>query len=124
VTLERRIDGELEARRRSVGGGGVPGSGVGEMVKGRGERVEGVLVVPMRARDRALGLCLGRATAMARWRALGAAWHGFMASSSRGRGRWKLGRDTWRSLASRRWLPGRSTAAGGSAAVCRLRGAE
>ena len=51
-----------------VSGGGVLGSGVGEMAKGRGERVEGVLVVPMRVRDRALGLCPELSTATARWR--------------------------------------------------------
>ena len=71
--MERWIDGELEAHRRSVGGGGVPGSGVGEMAKGRGERVEGVLVVPMRARDRALGISPRRRRGGGR-RALGAAW--------------------------------------------------
>ena len=51
-----------------VSGGGVPGSGVREMAKGRGERVEGVLVVLMRVRDRALGLCPELSTATARWR--------------------------------------------------------
>ena len=43
------------------------------------------------------------------------AWHEVKDSSARGRGRWKLWRDAWRSSASRRWLPGCSTAAGGAA---------
>ena len=114
--MERRIDGELEARRRSVGGGVVPGSGVGEMVKGRGERVEGVLVVPMRARDRALGLCPELSTATARWRPAVVFWArggARRAPALRGRGRWKLGRDAWASKARRRWLGGPPSVAGG-----------
>ena len=35
--MERRIDGELEARRRSVGGDGVLGFRSGEQVKERKE---------------------------------------------------------------------------------------
>ena len=49
-------------------GGGVLGSGVGEIAKERGERVAGVFVVLLRARGESGRLCLGRATATARWR--------------------------------------------------------
>ena len=74
-----------------MGGGGVPGSGVGEMAKRRGERVEGVLVVPMRARDRALGLYPELSTVTARWRPCG--WPGWC-GEGRGlqrKGRWVQG---------------------------------
>ena len=55
-------------------GGGVLGSGVGEMAKERGDRVAGFLVVLERAKDRALGCYLGQATAAARWRPAGVFW--------------------------------------------------
>jgi hypothetical protein len=48
-------------------GGGVLGSGVGEMAKERGERFAGVLVVLVRAKDRALRCCSEPSTAAARW---------------------------------------------------------
>jgi len=97
-----------------VSGGGVPGSGVGEMAKGRGERVEGVLVVPMRARDRALGLCPELSTVTARWRPAVVFWArgGARILQRKGRGRWRrVGRDAWAASASRRWPPGRPRAA-------------
>ena len=74
-----------------VSGGGVLGSGVGEMAKGRGERVEGVLVVPMRARERALGLCPELSTATARWRPAVVFWErgGARRLQRKGRGRWR-----------------------------------
>ena len=62
------FDGEVELVGARAGGGGVLGILGRERAKGRGELVEGVLVVPLRAIDWALGLCLGRATATARWR--------------------------------------------------------
>ena len=68
----RGFDGEVELVGARAGGGGVLGILGRERAKGRGELVEGVLVVPLRARDWALGLCLGRATATARWRPAGA----------------------------------------------------
>ena len=43
-----------------------------EKAKGRGEWIAGVFVVLLRARGESGGLCLGRATAMARWRPAGA----------------------------------------------------
>ena len=49
-------------------GGGVLGSGVGEMAKERGEQVAGVFVVLLRARDLALGCYSEPSTAAARWR--------------------------------------------------------
>ena len=55
-------------------GGDVLGSWVGEMAKERGDRIEGFLVVLERTKDRALGRCLGRATAAARWRPAGIFW--------------------------------------------------
>ena len=50
---ERRFDGEGELVGVDMGGSSVPSSGV--------------LVLRLRARNRALGVCLGRATATARW---------------------------------------------------------
>ena len=44
----------------------------GSKRKGEGKVVEGVLVVPLRARDWALGLCPELSTAAARWRPAGA----------------------------------------------------
>jgi len=61
------VDGNVELA-------GILVSGVGEMAKERGEWIEGVLVVLERAKDRALGRCLGRATAAARWRPAGVFW--------------------------------------------------
>ena len=48
--------------------GSVMGSGVVELAKGRGEWIAGVFVVLLRTRGESGGLCLGRATATARWR--------------------------------------------------------
>ena len=54
-----------------MGGSSVPSSGSGELAKERGMKLSGVLVLRLRARNRALGVCLGRATATARWRPRG-----------------------------------------------------
>ena len=51
-----RGDGELEARRRSVGVDGVPRRRSGEKTKEREDQLAGVLVVLMRARERGPGL--------------------------------------------------------------------
>ena len=67
-------------------GGGVLGSGSGETAKERGERFARVLVVLLRARNRALGLCLGRATATARWRPRGRFWRRGAAGEAPARG--------------------------------------
>ena len=73
----RGFDGEVELVGARAGGGGVLGILGRERAKGRGELVEGVLVVSLRARDWALGFCLGRATATARWRpAAASGWRG------------------------------------------------
>ena len=61
----------LAHRRSADGGGGVPGSGVGESENKRRERVAGLFVVPRRARERGLGLCGELATAASRWRPRG-----------------------------------------------------
>jgi len=50
------------------------------MAKERGEKLSGVLVVRLRARNRGSGLCSELATATARWRPLGSA-------GARGKGR-------------------------------------
>ena len=70
--LEWLVDGEVELVGARAGGGGVLGILGRERAKGRGELVEGVLVVPLRARDWALGLCPELSTAAARWRPAGA----------------------------------------------------
>ena len=70
--LEWLVDGEVELVGARAGGGGVLGILGRERAKGRGELVEGVLVVPLRARDWALGLCPELSTAAARWRSAGA----------------------------------------------------
>ena len=64
--------GELGSPACGLDGGGVLECGSEEKAKGRGELVEGVLVVPLRARDWALGLCPELSTAAARWRPAGA----------------------------------------------------
>jgi hypothetical protein len=48
-------------------GSGVLGSGVGETAKEQGERFAGVLVVLVRAKDRALRCCSEPFTAVVRW---------------------------------------------------------
>ena len=53
-------------------GGGVLERGSEEKAKERGEQVAGVLIVLMHARGESSRLCLGRATATARWRPAGA----------------------------------------------------
>ena len=58
-------------RRSADGGGGVPGSGVGESENKRRERVAGLFAVLKRARDRGLGLYGELATAASRWRPRG-----------------------------------------------------
>ena len=63
----RRFDGEGELVGVDMGGSSVPSSGSGELAKERGMKLSGVLVLRLRARNRALGVCLGRATATARW---------------------------------------------------------
>ena len=68
---ERRFDGEGELVGVDMGGSSVPSSGSGELAKERGMKLSGVLVVRLRARNRALGVCLVRATATARWRPRG-----------------------------------------------------
>jgi hypothetical protein len=50
-----------------TGGGVDRGSGVGETAKEQGEWFVGVLVVLMRAKDRALGCCSEPSTAAVRW---------------------------------------------------------
>ena len=65
---ERRFDGEGELVGVDMGSSSVPSSGSGELAKERGMKLSGVLVLRLRARNRALGVCLGRATATARWR--------------------------------------------------------
>ena len=62
----RGFDGEVELVGAWAGVGGVLGILGRERAKGRGELVEGVLVVPLRARDWALGLCPELSTAAAR----------------------------------------------------------
>ena len=51
--------GELGSPVCGLDGGGVLERGSEEKAKGRGERIAGVFVVLLRARNRALGLCLG-----------------------------------------------------------------
>ena len=69
--------GELGSPACGLDGGGVLERGSEENAKGRGERVARLLVVLLRARNRALGLCLGRAMATARWRpAATSGWRG------------------------------------------------
>ena len=68
---ERRFDGDGEFVGVDMGGSSVPSSGSGELAKERGMKLSGVLVLRLRARNRALGVCLGRATATARWRPVG-----------------------------------------------------
>ena len=55
-------------------GGGVLGSGVGEMARERGERVAGLLAVLVRARGESGGLYPVLSTAAARWRPAGVFW--------------------------------------------------
>ena len=104
---------ELGSPACSLDGGGVLERGSEEKAKGRGERVAGVLVVLLRARNRALGLCLGRATATARWRPAGArccvARQG--GTARRQKAVEEVGRDAWAAIASRRWPGWPSTAA-------------
>jgi hypothetical protein len=57
--VQRRVHGGVELAGVAVNGDGVPGSGGEEMANERKKRVEWVLAVLMRARDRARGLqCL------------------------------------------------------------------
>ena len=79
------FDGEVELVGARAGGGGVLGILGRERAKGRGELVEGVLVVPLRARDWALGLCPELSTAASRWRprAVLGAWQGEESASAR-----------------------------------------
>ena len=56
-------------------GGGVLERGSEEKAKERGEQVAGVLIVLMHARGESSRLCLGRATATARWRPAGGSGH-------------------------------------------------
>jgi len=96
---ERRFDGEGELVGVDMGGSSVPSSGSGELAKERGMKLSGVLVLRLRARNRALGVCLGRATATARWRPRGGSGrrgvHAPGQRSSLGGGRDLLG-DVWR----------------------------
>ena len=61
-------------RRSADGGGGVPGSGVGESENKRRERVAGLFAVLKRTRDQGLGLCGELATAAPLWRPRGGSW--------------------------------------------------
>ena len=74
---QRSCGGAVRRRRQAHrcsadGGGGVPGSGVGESANERREKREGVLLVLMRAKERASGLFPELCTAAARWRPAGA----------------------------------------------------
>ena len=82
------FDGEVAFTGARAGGGDVLGILGKERAKGREELVEEILVVPLRARDWALGLCVGLSTAAARWQPqnlVGVAWPGVKGSSARGR---------------------------------------
>ena len=68
----RGFDGEVELVGARAGGGGVLGFLGRERAKEQGELVEGVLVVPLRAKFWALGLCPELSMAVARWRPAGA----------------------------------------------------
>jgi hypothetical protein len=81
-------------------GGGILGSGVGETAKERGKRFAGVLVVLMRAKDRALGCCNEPSTVAARWWPAVAFWArgtGMEALARGVEGGGELWRDAWRS---------------------------
>ena len=86
-----RGDGELEARRRSVGGDSVPRRRSGEKAKERGERLARVLVVLLRTRGESGKLYPELSTAVSRWRPAG----GFVRVARRGerqreaKGRWR-----------------------------------
>jgi hypothetical protein len=54
-------------RIEGAGGGGDRGTGLGETAEEPGEWVAGVLVVLMRAKDKALGFCSELSTVAARW---------------------------------------------------------
>ena len=69
---EGRVDGGGELAGVLRSGGGVLGRRSGEHVKEQAEWNAGVLVMLVRARGEGGGLCLGRATATARWRPAGA----------------------------------------------------
>ena len=103
--MEARFDGGLELAGVQVDGGGVLGSGDGEMAKERGERFAGVLVVLVRAKDRALGCCSKPSTAAARWRpavvCCCVARRG--GHNARDRSGGELRREAWAASASRRW---------------------
>jgi len=97
-------------RRLADGGGGVPGSGVGESENKRRERVAGLFVVPRRARERGLGLCGELATAASRWRPrggsglIGVAWRGVEAPARGDRGSRSLRGRHVKRRRSRTWL--------------------
>ena len=100
-----------QARRRSVdGGGGVPGSGVGESGNKRRGWFAGLFVVPRRARERGLGLCGELATAASRWRPrggsglIGVAWRGVEAPARGDRGSRSLRGRHVKRRRSRTWL--------------------
>ena len=96
--MEWRFGGEPVLAGVQVDGGGVLRSGDGETAKEQGERVVGLLVVLVRAKDRELRLYLGRATAAARWRPAsrsGAAWQSDGSTARGEEERRELWRDAW-----------------------------
>jgi len=113
-------------RRSADGGGGVPGSGVGESENKRRERVAGLFVVPSRARERGLGLCGELATAASRWRPrggsglVGVAWRGVEAPARGDSGSRSLRGRHVKRRRSRTW-PGRPSAAAGGVALSAVR---
>ena len=96
------------------------------MTKERGERVAGLLVVLVRTRGESGGLYLSRATAAARWRPAVVFWArgtGMEAPARGVKGGRSLG--AMRGEASMQEVaPWPFHSGGGSAAVCRQRGAE
>ena len=71
-------------------GGGVLGSGGGELVKEREDQQAGVLMVSMRAKERTTGLYPVLSRVVARWQSAepwGGAWHGEESSSTKAKER-------------------------------------
>ena len=95
-------------RRLADGGGGVPGSGVGESENKRRERVAGLFAVLKRARDRGLGLCGELATAALRWRPRGG--FGRVAREEKGQ---REAKERWRRLWGDAWATARRKKAAG-----------
>ena len=114
--MASRQRGELAGVLRS---GSVLGRGSEENAKEREEWISGVLVRLVRALGVGGGLCLGRATATARWRPRGGSGRRGTAREAPARGKEGGGRlrsDAWK-LPGRKWR-GEAALHGGRAALC------